>query len=136
MADAAPGTSDLLAAIAAIDTSDVRPVNERPAEAPFDPFIPADDFPHPVATPYVREVAAEVDDGLGDDHTGLIDVAAFPIIGSSYSVGPKGTLRLTLIVDRAHKYDAMPVTDWPGMQLHVVVFRPPLPDELDPDDDE
>lgn len=127
MADAAPGTSDLLAAIAAIDTSDVRPVNERPAEVPFDPFLPEPDY-----SQIRRPDDADDLDSPGD----LIPVATFPIIGSSYTVGPKGTLRLTLVIDRAHKYDAMPVTDWPGIQLHAAVFRPPLPDELDPDDDE
>lgn len=94
----------------------------------FDPFIP-DETPYP-------ELASELfDEAFGDteemefDETTRIEVARFPIVGTSYSIGPKGTLKLTLLVERAAKYDAMAATDWPGLKMEVVIHRPVLPSE-------
>jgi len=47
----------------------------------------------------------------------LIEVATFRASAGSFTTDTKGRLILHLIVPMEFKYDAMPVTDQPGMML-------------------
>lgn len=137
--------TDLLAAIAQVNLNEVQVLVDQYGDpgltaGEFDPFTPVDD--HAEFTAGLRWEGQLVDPNP-DDTTldamfpdDMVPVATFTSIGSTFAVGPKGTLRLTLITERSEKAKALPVTDWPGMRLHVVVLRPLLPEELYDDDDD
>jgi hypothetical protein len=105
---------ELMANAAAVDTSEVQPLTAAQLfhETPDAPTVPALDV-----LPGTR---------LADGQPTVV-VAEFPIIGATFGVGPKGILRVGLLVERHEKYAAMPITDFPGIQLMVQVTRPLIP---------
>lgn len=62
----------------------------------------------------------------GDD---MIPVAVFRAATGNFSTDRRGRLVLQLIVPLDDKYDALPITDQPGMMMHVVAFRRPRSSE-------
>ena len=55
----------------------------------------------------------------------LVPVAGFRAATGSFSTDRRGRLVLQLIVPIDDKYEAMPVTDQPGMMLHFLALRRP-----------
>lgn len=49
-------------------------------------------------------------------------IASFPAETARLSTDNYGDLKLSLGVHKLHKYDAMPLTDHPGMVLYIVAF--------------
>ncbi len=88
------------ASVKDIDVSDVRPIGEVAGDKPPGPVL--------------------VD---GSDAV-LEQIATFSAHGPRVSTTEWGDLVLTMKVDKAQKYQAMPVTDHPETQLIVQVFAP------------
>lgn len=49
-------------------------------------------------------------------------IASFPADTARLATDNYGDLKLTLGIHKLHKYDAMPLTDHPGMVLYIVAF--------------